>query len=418
MSLYSRLRNAITGTRDLTTDLLVWMGLPYGFGSTSLSKMQAMQLSAVYCCVDLLSDAMAVIPREVQTRIGQKGWTMDPDDLLNNTLNLEPNPIMSAPIMWKLAMAKVLLEGNAYIEIIRDFSGYPAYLRIILDNVRIIQDASGILYYMIQSTSPRILEQSDVIHLMNFSYDGLQGISTLTHASNSLTTYDASEKHAKGYFFGGGTGSVIINVEGRLDGGEAEKIKAQFIAAQDASDGHPNSAVVLPRGMSAQQFPAIPPRDAQFLESRQFQAVDICRFFRVDPVKIYETKDSKYNTVESMQLAFLTDTLSPLMAKQEAELNRKLFVPSLRTTRRVRFDEESLLRADLDSRANYRLKQFQVGTYTIDDNREAAGKTPFNSEMSQTAWVQVNMQPINKLENGKDGSQTPGSGAQSDPDGQ
>ena len=409
----------MTRTRDLTTDLLVWMGLPYGFGSTSLSKMQAMQLSAVYRCVDYLSDAMAIIPREVQTRIGKKGWTMDPDDPLNQVMNLEPNYTMSAPVMWKLAYAKVLLEGNAYIEIIRDFTGYPINLRIILDNVRIIQEATGILYYMIESTNPRILEQSDVIHLMNFSYDGLIGVSTLTHASNTLTTYDASEKHAKGYFFGGGTGSVIINVEGRLDETEAEKIKAQFIAAQDASDGHPNSAVVLPRGMSAQQFPAVPPRDAQMLESRQFQVVDICRFFGVDPVKVYETKDSKYNTVESMQLATLTDTLSPAMAKQEAEYNRKLFVPSLRTTRRIRFDEESLLRADLDSRANYRQKQFQVGTYTIDDNREAAGKTPFNTEMSQTAWVQVNMQPINKLEsNGKDGSQTPGSGTQPDPNGQ
>jgi phage portal protein BeeE len=140
--------------------------------------------------------------------------------------------------------------------------------------------------------------------------------------------------------------------------------------------------------------------------------VDICRFFGVDPVKVFETKDSKYNTVESMQLATLTDTLSPAMAKQEAEYNRKLFVPSLRTTRRIRFDEESLLRADMDSRANYRMKGFQIGTFTIDDNREAAGKTPFNTPMSSTAWVQVNMQPINKLENGTEGSKTPGSGTE------
>lgn len=400
MSLITRAYSALT-KRDLTTDLLVTLGLPYGFGSTSLSKMQAMQLSAVYRCVDYLSDAIATPTIEVQYRVGAKGWISDRDDPLWNLLNLEPNNTSSAPTMRKLAMSKVLLEGNAYIEIDRDPFGQAMSLTLVIDPVRIMQDATGIIYYMIQAKQPRIREQSDIIHLMNFTYDGLIGVSTLTHATNTLTTYDAGEKFAKGYFHGGGTGSVIVNVDSRMDKKKAQELKQQFMEAQDPTDGSPNSIVVLGRDMTAQQFPAIPPRDAQMLESRQFEIVDICRFFGVDPVKVYETKDSKYNTVESMQLATLTDTIGPHFTKQEAEFNRKLFLPSQRTTRRVRFDEEELLRADLDSRANYRMKQFQVGTFTIDDNREAAGKPPFETELSKTSWVQVNMQPYNKAKDGK-----------------
>lgn len=403
MSLVKRMYSAFT-KRDLTTDLLIFMGLPHGFGATSLSKLQAMQLSAVYRCVDILSDALASIPREVQHRVGVKGWTPNLDDPLHWLLNLEPNPTMSAHVMWKLTMTKILLEGNAYIQIIRDFMGNPVRLILILDFVKILKDDTGILYYVIQSANPVILEQSDVIHLKNFSYDGLIGVSTLTHASNTLTTYDASEKHARGYFYGGGTGSMVVQVDGRLEEINAKEIKEQFMAAQDPVEGNPNSVVVLGRGMKAEQFPAIPPRDAQMLESRQFQVVDICRFFGVDPVKVYETKDSKYNTVESMQLAFLTDTISPHMNSQENELNRKLFLPSQRSTLRCRFDEEQLLRADLDSRANYRMKQFQIGAFTVDDNREAVGKPPFETPESQTSWVQVNMQPINKLSDGNNGT--------------
>lgn len=417
MSLLTRMYSAVS-KRDLTQDLLLFMGLPHGFGSTSLSRMQAMQLSAVYRCVDVLSDAMATPTIEVQERVGPKGWMPDPDQPLWQLLNLEPNPSMSAHTMRKLMMSKVLLDGNAYVEIIRDAMGNPWRLQLILDYVKILRDPSGILYYVIQSSQPRILEQSDVIHLLNFTYDGLIGVSTLTHASNTLTTYDAHEKYAKGFFYGGGTGSVVVKVATRIDGMKAAEIKQQFMDAQSPTDGAPGSVVVHGSDMELQQFPSIPPRDAQMLESRQFEVVDICRFFGVDPVKVYETKDSKYNTVESMQLAYLTDTISPHMHRQETELNRKLFLPSQRSILRCRFDEEELLRADLNSRSNYRMKQFQIGAFTVDDNREAVGKPPFETELSQSAWVQVNMKAINKPqdEGNGNGSPQPGSGTEPNPD--
>lgn len=403
MSIFSRAYNRLM-KRDLSTDLLTWMGLPYGFGSTSLSKMQAMQLSAVYRCVDVLGDALATPTIELQQRKGGEGWISNPDDPLHHLWNLEPNPTMSAYTMRKLANSKVYLEGNAYIRIYRDYMGYPIQLRLVLDQVKIVQDDTGILYYFIQSDPIQIVEQSDIIHLKNYSYDGLIGVSTLTHASNTLTTYDASERHAKGWFYGGGTGAAIVKVAGRLNKKQAMELKEDFIQAMSPADGSPNSVVVLDANKEVQQFPAIPPRDAQLLETREFEMTDICRFFGVDPTKIFHTKDSKYNTVESMQLAFLTDTISPRFNQHETEFNRKLFLPSLRSTLRVRYDAEDLLRTDLDSKANYRMKMFQVGGYTVDDNRQATNKPKFNTPESSTAWVQVNMQPLNNLKDNGTGT--------------
>ena len=390
------MKNPFNRFRDLTTDLLTFMGLPYGFGSSSLSKMAAMQLSTVYRCVEVKSNAVALPTIQVQDYING-GWVNNPDDPLWNILNLEPSPIHSKYWLMKMLMVKKELEGNGYARIYRSPSGDPIGLRLILDHVKILIDAAGILYYYVQAKKPYVLEQSDVIHIMNFSYDGLIGVSTLTHANNTLSLSDASERHARGFFEGGGNASMIIKVDGRLNSTEAAQIKADISAALEATtgDGAPNSAVVMDSRMSAEPWPSISPRDAQILDSRRFNIPELCRFFGVSPVKAFETRDSKYNTVESMQLAFLTDTMGPELAMIENEFNRKLFGPIRRRSRRVLFEVSDLLKADLDSTSNYRRKMTEIGGFTADDNREFCGKPKFNSGMSNVPMMPVNIQPVN-----------------------
>jgi len=96
-----------------------------------------------------------------------------------------------------------------------------------------------------------------------------------------------------------------------------------------------------------------------------------------------------------MQLAWLTDTVAPYFSRIEAELNRKLFLPSQRRSLRIRYDVEDLLRADMNSLSNYRMKMFQVGGYTVNENRERVGTPKFDDPMADVPFVQVNMQPVN-----------------------
>lgn len=398
MKWYQRINPKIW-TRDLTQDLLIMMGLPYGFGSASLSKMQAMQLSAVYRCVEVKSDALAYPTRMVQVKTSQ-GWVADEDQPLWDLLNLEPNPTMTSDVLFKMLIVKTELEGNGYIEIIRGSDFLPVRLELIRDHVNIMMGDDGILYYVIQGKHPHIVEQSNMIHIKNFTYDGIIGVSTLTHANNTLNYYNAAEKHAGGFFKGGANMGVVIKVQGRLTPEEADRIKNEFTTAFDTTEGSPNSAAVIPGSMEIIPV-GINPKDSQMLETRQFNVVEICRFFGVDPTKVFETKDSKYNTVEAMQLAWLTDTIAPYFSKIEAELNRKLFLPSLRRTLRIRYDVEDLLRADLNSLSNYRMKMFQIGGYTVNENREKVGTPKFDDPKANTPMVQVNMQAINTSKNEK-----------------
>ena len=112
------------------------------------------------------------------------------------------------------------------------------------------------------------------------------------------------------------------------------------------------------------------PSDAQLLETREFNVIDICRFFGVSPVKAFDLSKSSYSTVEATQLAFLTDTLAPLLEKIELEFERKLYKPSERENIEVRFNTEVLLRADKASLASYYNTLFQIGVITPNEIRK------------------------------------------------
>ena len=137
------------------------------------------------------------------------------------------------------------------------------------------------------------------------------------------------------------------------------------------------------------------PADAQLLETREFNVIDICRFFGVSPVKAFDLSKSSYSTVEATQLAFLTDTLSPLLEKIELEFQRKLYKPSEKKSIDVRFDTSVLLRADKASLAEYYNKLFQIGSITPNEIRKALDFEPI--ENGDKSFIQVNMSTLDKI---------------------
>jgi len=376
--------------RNIYEDFLRSLGLTYGGTTATMNEMQSMQLSTVYRAVEVISDSIATMPFEVIRFLSNDGWRTDEKHPASYIIGTEPNPNTSRYTFMKLLVSKVILKGNAFIEITRDKSGNPVALNIINEKIVIFKKKNGTLLYKV-GDDERPVDGSEMIHVMNFSYDGLIGVSTLTHAVQSLGLSDASEKQAKGFFSGGANLSGILNVRGRLDKAKADGIKASWNAAFDTTLGSPNGIAVIEEGMTFTPV-TVNPKDAQMLESRQFSVIEICRFFGISPTKAFSTEASSYNSVEAGQLAFLTDTLQPIVAKIENEFNRKLFRPSERSLLRVRFDIAELLRSDSDSMANYMMKMFQVGAYTSNEIRRKVGNPDI--EGGNVAYVQVNMKPL------------------------
>ena len=366
--------------------------------ASSYSANRAMLLSAVYRCVEVISDSIAQLPLEPY-KLDSNGYrikfTSHPTYRL---LSKEPNQLMTKFTFIKTLVVSMLLKGNGYAYIERDKKGDAVALHYIpAELVTVIppQTVKDNVAYTVSGISNTI-EACNMIHLLNFSYDGITGISTLAHARRTLGLAIDAEGHAEGFFKGGANLAGILKVQSSLTTDQKQALKTSWHSAFNASTGMPNGVAVLEGNMDYQPI-TVSPADSQLLETRAFNVVDICRFFGVSPVKAFDLSKSSYSTIEATELAFLTDTLSPLLEKIEEEFERKLYKPSEKDTIDVRFNTAVLLRADKQSLANYYSTLFNIGVITPNEIRKELDLPALDN--GNSAFVQVNIQSLEKAVN-------------------
>jgi len=113
-----------------------------------------------------------------------------------------------------------------------------------------------------------------------------------------------------------------------------------------------------------------------FLETRQFQVLEICRWFKVPPHKLYELGRATYNNVEQQQIEFLTETLVPWITRLEQEADAKLLGPYQRGRIYSKLKPEALLRGDLKSRYDAYAVGKQWGWLSTNDIRALEDMDP------------------------------------------
>lgn len=362
------------------------------------SREKPMLLSAVYRCVDLISDSVAVLPCEVYALDTDGFKRAYKEHAAYDLLNLEPNENMTRYVFFKTLMSSVLLTGNGYAYIERDAFLNPVQLVYIPSSqvsITWVVDSEGIRRKRYQVASFReLVEPQDMIHVLNFSYDGIVGVSTLTHARQTLGISTDSEAHAAGFFKGGGNAAGVLTVEGtRMNKEQKEQNYREWERRTHPVTGRPNGIVILEGNMRYQTI-SISPKDSQLLESRQFNVVDICRFFSVSPVKAFDLSKSSYSTVEATQIEYLTDTALAVITKIELEINRKLFLRSERNKVKAEFNTAAILRTDKKAQGEYWKSMFNVGAATPNEIRREINLPRMDN--GDNAFVQVNVQTLER----------------------
>jgi HK97 family phage portal protein len=180
----------------------------------SYSTNKAMLLSTVYRCVDVISDSVAQLPLEpyfINASGYKEKFVKHPTYYL---LNKEPNRLMSRFTFIKTLIVSVLLKGNGYAYIERDEKGNAVALQYIDSDFVTIIDKPTLMYSVVGIKGN--VEPCNMIHILNFSYDGIRGISTLQHARQTLGLATDSEAHATGFFKGGANLAGILKVQSNL----------------------------------------------------------------------------------------------------------------------------------------------------------------------------------------------------------
>ena len=357
-------------------------GSNYAFflgGTTSgktVTERSAMQMTAVYSCVRILSEAVAGLPLHLYKYTDSGGEAMALDHSLYHLLHDEPNPEMSSFVFRETLMTHLLLWGNAYAQIIRNGKNEVIALYPLMPNkMSVDRDENGKLYYTYyrgQDEAIRdkefavTLQPSDVLHIPGLGFDGLVGYSPIAMAKNAIGMAIACEEYGAKFFANGAAPGGVLEHPGTIK--DPQRVRESWQSTFGGS-GNANKIAVLEEGMKYTPI-GISPEQAQFLETRKFQINEIARIFRVPPHMVGDLEKSSFSNIEQQSLEFVKYTLDPWVIRWEQSIMRSLFSENEKKKYFVKFNLEGLLRGDYQSRMNGYAIGRQNGWMSANDIRE------------------------------------------------
>ena len=390
MGLFDRIRpQKKAETRSAFDETGVGLALNFN-GYSTYKTSQSMTLAAVHRCVSVITNAVSSLPVKLYV-IDKDGYKQEIENDLSYYLSKKPNSKMNAYTFYSLIVKDILLNGNGYALIIREGGRIKGFQYVQAGLVSPIDMIDHIEYSV--TGVKGMVRQEDILHFMNYTDNGVYGISVLTHARRTLGIADYGDKAAENFYKSGGCTSGFL----KFDGPSNQKQRDEMISAWNTATGGPNNGpngiAVLPANVTYTQL-SVNPADAQLLESRKFEVIDICRFFGVSPTKCFDMSSASYSTVEATELAFLNDTLRPLLSKIEMELETKLFKQGEHYD--IKFDVSELLRTDKTSQAQYFTQLFNLGVLSPNDIRKQLDMDAV--EGGDIHVAQINLTSIKNLE--------------------
>ena len=386
-----------------------WATGGVGLSGTYVSPQTSMALSTYYACLRVIAEDCAKLPLQILRRL-PRGREKLYDHTLWELLNEQPNPDMSAITFREVVTQHAAGWGNGYALILRDRSMgetdgdavglYPVHP----SRVTLRRAPSGVLVYDIatdnsslSTVSPRTrmtIAAQDMLHIKGLGADGLTGYSVASVACESLGLSLAAQTFGAAFFGNSTRMGGVLETPGQLSETALKHLKESF-AEQYGGPSNTGKNLILEEGLKFSRI-GIPPNEAQFLETRQFQVREICRWFRMQPHKVADLTDAHHTNIESQNIEHVVDTLLPWLLKWEQEIDRKLLAGQ--RIIKSKHDTRALLRGDSQARADYYHKQFMVGALSPNDIREFEDQNPYPG--GDEYFLQIQYAPVPKIVDG------------------
>jgi HK97 family phage portal protein len=351
---------------------------------------RAMQITAVYACVRLVSQTVSTLPLFMyeRTKTGRKLVTDHP---AHDLLRVRPNAMMTPLDFRQAKTAQLCLGGNGYSYIEWSRNRPVALTPLRFGAMTPKREGNEIGYYYQTEKGLVRFTAKEILHLKGFGTDGIVGLSPLRYGAQAFGVTVATEQYAADTFAKGGKTTGVLEMPAILN---AEQ-RAQAKTLHDKM--HDEGGLFVLEGGTKYQAISINPDDLQMLESRKFQLSEIARMFGVPSFLINDTeKSTSWGTgIEQQNLGWLAYGLRAYLAQWESALNSSLLTTAEQKRYYFEHSVEGLLRADSAARAAYYSSGIQNTWMTPAEVREL-DNLPF-VQGSDKLLAQVNMAPLDML---------------------
>ena len=319
----------------------------------------AMKLSEVFSCINLLSSTISTLPLKLLFQNGSPAKKHRLYDVFKNS----PNATQNIEDYLSVLMVDLLLHGNHFAQKLKNANGQVVGLwRIDPNAIYTTLMVDGSLEYRIQG---RVFLSDTILHLRGLSLDGIIGLSVLSYASRTFSNAINMDVFSDSYFKNASSPKSLLMLDKVLDEKNSKQLKEQLESMKEKGTG---KVLILDGGGKFTPI-TLNPEEMMLIESKQTSLLDICRWFRVPPSKVYSNINTSYNGIEAESRNFYDNSILPWLVKIEKGLLRQMLSPLELDMFQLKFSADAILRASTADRASYYNSGINAGWLTQNEAR-------------------------------------------------
>jgi len=362
-----------------------------------VTEEESLSYTAVLAGVRLLAETIASLPLHLYQRMEPRGKRRASDHQLYRTLHLRPNPEMTSMAYREAIAGQTILWGTSYSEIERSREGKIIALWPLQSSSMEMKRANGEIFYVyrLPNGGTKIFASNLILRVSGFSTNGLTGLQTVKKGQEAIGLGMALEEFGARFFGNGARPGVVLEHPAELSSKAATRLKEAFEARHQGLSGAHRIAI-LEEGMKLHEY-GVSPEQAQALESRKFQVVEIARLFNVPPHMLKDLDRSTNNNIEFQSLEFVIYSLRPWLVRFEQAFSTQLLAEKEQSEYFIEHLVDGLLRGDTETRHKAYALGRQWGYLSANDVCELENRNPLPGDQGDIYMVPLNMVPADKI---------------------
>lgn len=282
-------------------------------------------------------------------------WMPAPDAPAAQLLN-RPNDRLDAFSLKAWTSSIYDIYGEAYWLKLRDMDGVVRELHPMHPvNTIVHREDDGSLTYLYTAGIRQVgilppIPEADVVPFRNFSPENMtRGLSNLESLRLTLLNEDAARRAMQSFWTRGARPAIALTHPNSLSKGAKDRLKAEFDGTHAGAD-HFGGTAVFEEGLTPfiMQLNA---EELQYTESRKLNREEVCASYDVPPPVVHILDNATYSNITEQMRSMYRDTMAPRLEFFESVLEHHLLPDFADDVDEVRFDLDSVLRGDFETRA-------------------------------------------------------------------
>ncbi len=323
----------------------------------AISAESALKFSAWWRGVNFLARTVAKCPLHVYKTANPEtdyGSSWDRNHPAFRLLHSKPNELMTA-FNFKLTLTgHAVNRGNGYAYILRNGGGDPLELLPLDPDGTTPLIVDGQLWYVTAvGAERRKMPAADVYHVRGFGFDGIQGYPAYKMAREAIGLSLAAQKFKATRFRNAARPSVVLQTPNKMLPATRQELRQDWERMHTGLDNAHRTAI-LDNGLTAAPL-SYTAEEMQEVEQAGLTIRDAANFLGIPSSKLGDVAGVKYASKEQDDQNAIDDGVDFWFRATETEAADKLLSEQEKKsgTHIVAFDRESLIAADMTTRANY-----------------------------------------------------------------